>query len=100
MIGSGPNATHQRADGGATSAMSWLRGTPSTVAGNQSLSRIVNMRVASNGPATVARTQLTQEINSAQGHASSSDWSSTMSADERMDSPTNAIPNTASNTPT
>jgi hypothetical protein len=68
-----PKATHHRALGGTRSAMTWLRGCPSTVAGSHSFNRIVSMRVASNGPATVAKTQLMQEITSAHGHASNSD---------------------------
>ena len=57
------------------------------------------MRVASNGPATVASTQLRDAMISAHGQASSSDWSSTMSAADRIDSATNAKPSATSSTP-
>lgn len=70
--------------------MTSARGVPSTIAGNHSLSRMVSSRVVSNGPMVVANIQLTLAMTSAHGQASILDWSSTMSAAQRIDSATNA----------
>jgi hypothetical protein len=91
MSGSGPKATHHRADEGSSSAMSCGRGTPLTTGGSQSFNRITSIRVVSNGPITVASDHPDDAMSSAHGQASSSDWSSTMSAAQRMDSAMKAI---------
>ena len=61
--------------------------------GSQSFSRIASIRVVSNGPITVADDHPNEAMSNAHGQASNSDWSSTMSAAQRMDSAMNAIDN-------
>lgn len=91
MTGSGPNAAHHLAPAGSRSAITWSRGWPSTTGGNHPFSRSVIIRVVSNGPTMVASDHPAEAITNAHGQASSSDWSSTMSAAHRMDSATNAM---------
>src|SRR5258705_13598041 len=59
--------------------------------GSQSFSRIASIRVVPNGPIMVANDHPNEAMSNAHGQASNSDWSSTMSAAQRMDSATNAM---------